>query len=170
MGLKTSRLYQRHSQQYAVRREVDRADIYSNALSPNVQWLVVSSDKCTIHVYSLRVRVVGEDAAIRTPTLLCSNSSSSLDAHISPSTEASPGSSFSFMKGVLPKYFSSEWSFAQFHLPECTQYIAAFGTQNTIATAGTDGSFYRCSFDPVNGGGMVQHEYARFLKTESRPR
>ncbi|XP_049359065.1 autophagy-related protein 18d-like [Solanum verrucosum] len=157
-----------------VRRGVDRADICSIALSPNVQWLVVSSDKGTIHVYSLRVRVVGEDAsadaAVRTPTLLCQNSSASLDALISPSTGANPGSSLSFMKGVLPKYFSSEWSFAQFHLPECTQYIAAFGSQNTIITAGTDGSFHRCSFDPVNGGEMVQQEYVRFLKTESRPR
>ncbi|KAF3630008.1 Autophagy-related protein 18c [Capsicum annuum] len=154
-----------------VRRGVDRADICSIALSPNVQWLVVSSDKGTIHVYSLRVRVVGEDAAadaaVRTPTLLGQTSSASLDALISPSTGANPGSSFSFMKGVLPKYFSSEWSFAQFRLPECTQYIAAFGSQNTIITAGTDG---RCSFDPVNGGQMVQQEYVRFLKTESRPR
>lgn len=86
-----------------MRRGVDKADIYSIALSPNVQWLAVSSDKGTIHVYSLRVRVVGEDAAadsaVRTPTLLCQNSSNSLDALISPSTGANPGSSLSFMKG-----------------------------------------------------------------------
>lgn len=86
-----------------MRRGVDRADICSIALSPNVQWLVVSSDKGTIHVYSLRVRVVGEDAAadaaVRTPTLLGQTSSASLDALISPSTGANPGSSFSFMKG-----------------------------------------------------------------------
>lgn len=30
-------------------------------------------------------------------------------------------------------------------------------------------SFYRCSFDPVHGGEMLQQEYVRFLKTESRP-
>jgi hypothetical protein len=41
--------------------------------------------------------------------------------------------------GVLPKYFSSEWSFAQFHLPEDTQYIAAFASQNTVIIVGMNG-------------------------------
>ncbi|KAL9995807.1 hypothetical protein Hdeb2414_s0767g00944801 [Helianthus debilis subsp. tardiflorus] len=67
---------------------------------------------------------------------------------------------------VLPKYFSSEWSFARFHLPEPTQYMSAFGSQNTVIIVGMNGSFYRCAFDPVNGGEMIQHEYVRFLKTE----
>lgn len=40
--------------------------------------------------------------------------------------------SFSFMRGFLPKYFSSEWSFAQFRVPE-TRTICTFGTEkNTI--------------------------------------
>lgn len=50
--------------------------------------------------------------------------------------------------GVLPKYFSSEWSFAQFHLPEDTQFITAFGSQNTVIIVGLDGryclSLYEC--------------------------
>ncbi|XP_008803019.1 autophagy-related protein 18c [Phoenix dactylifera] len=152
-----------------VRRGADKAEIYSIALSPNVQWLAVSSDKGTVHIFSLRVRVVGEDASNHQtfgqgPGMVHQNSSSSLDALISPNTGANPGSSLSFMKGVLPKYFSSEWSFAQFHLPEATRYIAAFGAHNTVVIVGMDGSFYRCSFDLVNGGEMVQQEYNRFLK------
>ncbi|XP_021296918.1 autophagy-related protein 18c [Herrania umbratica] len=158
-----------------VRRGVDRADIYSIALSPNVQWLAVSSDKGTVHIFNLRVRVFGEDSSsqpssVQGPALFHQNSSTSLDSLISPSTGANPGSSLSFMRGVLPKYFSSEWSFAQFHLPEDTQFIAAFGSQNTVIVVGMDASFYRCSFDPVHGGEMIQQEYVRFLKTDSRPR
>ncbi|WCJ31373.1 WD repeat domain phosphoinositide-interacting protein 3 [Euphorbia peplus] len=152
-----------------VRRGYDRAEIYGITLSRNVQWLAVSSDKGTVHIFSLRVRVAGEDTAsqagpVQVPSLLHQNSSTSLDALISPSTSANPGSSLSFMKGVLPKYFSSEWSFAQFHVPEYTQFIAAFGSQNTVIIVGMDGSFYRCSFDPVHGGEMLQQEYVRFLK------
>ncbi|KAG9140823.1 hypothetical protein Leryth_025225 [Lithospermum erythrorhizon] len=154
-----------------VRRGADKADIYSLALSPNAQWLVVSSDKGTIHVFTLRVRVIGEDAAVGTATNIATamchqNSSSSLDALIAPSTGSNPSSSLYFMKGVLPKYFSSEWSFAQCHLPDCTQYIASFGAQNSILVVGLDGSFYKCSFDLANGGEMVQQDFVRFLKAE----
>lgn len=42
--------------------------------------------------------------------------------------------------GVLPKYFSSEWSVAKFRLPEGLQYFVAFGHQkNTIVIIGMDG-------------------------------
>ncbi|KAI8564412.1 hypothetical protein RHMOL_Rhmol03G0179500 [Rhododendron molle] len=157
-----------------VRRGVDKADIYCIALSPNVQWMAVSSDKGTVHLFSLRVRVVGEDSscssAAQSAAMVCRSSSLSPDALISPSTTANPGSSFSFLKGLLPQYFSSEWSFAQFHLPEYTTFIVAFGSQNTVIIVGMDGSFYRCSFDPVNGGHMLQQEYVRFLKTDNRPK
>ncbi|KAL7166199.1 hypothetical protein ACSBR2_036977 [Camellia fascicularis] len=112
-----------------VRRGVGKADIFSIALSPNVQWLVVSSDKGTVHLFSLRVRVVGEDS---------STCSSVVQIRIS----ANLGSSLSFMKGLLPKNFSSEWSFAQFYLPEYTEFIAAFGSQNTVIIVGMDGSNY----------------------------
>lgn len=41
--------------------------------------------------------------------------------------------------GVLPKYFSSEWSFAQLHLTEVTRYITAFGSHNTVIIVGMNG-------------------------------
>ncbi|PKU77883.1 autophagy-related protein 18d-like [Dendrobium catenatum] len=151
-----------------VRRGADRAEIYSIAFSPNVQWLAISSDKGTVHIFNLRVQVVGEDAPILPsgsgPALRHQNSGTSLDALISQNTGANPSSSLSFMKGVLPKYFNSEWSFAQFRLAEVTRYFAAFGSENTVMIVGMDGSFYRCSFDPVLGGEMTQLEYVRFHK------
>ncbi|KAK1264445.1 Autophagy-related protein 18c [Acorus gramineus] len=169
-----------------VRRGVDRAEIYSIALSPNTQWLAVSSDKGTVHLFSLKVRVVGEDpsnhnSSDQRAAIDHQNSSTSLDSLLSSNMGSNPGSSLSFMRefentvgfsreGVLPKYFSSEWSFAQFHVPEVTRFIAAFGVQNTVVIVGMDGSFYRCSFDPLNGGEMLQLEYIRFLKADNRTR
>ncbi|KAK4801177.1 hypothetical protein SAY86_021664 [Trapa natans] len=157
-----------------VRRGVDRAEISSISLSPNAQWLVVASDKGTIHIFRLRVRVGGVDSSAphisQSLGLQYQNSSNCLDPLFSLNTGANPGSSLSFMRGVLPKYFSSEWSFSQFHLPEVTQFVAAFGSQNSVMIIGMDGSFYRCSFDPVNGGPMVRQEYVRFLKTDNNLR
>jgi len=52
-----------------------------------------------------------------------------------------------FLAGVLPRYFSSEWSFARFRLPENTRCIVAFGSHNSIIVAGLDGRYvamYTC--------------------------
>jgi WD40 repeat protein len=87
-----------------VRRGLDKADIYSIALSPNVQWLAVSSDKGTVHIFSLRVRVAGEDASneqrsLEGPRMDHQNSSSSIDPLIQTNTGSNASSSLSFMKG-----------------------------------------------------------------------
>lgn len=134
-----------------VRRGADRAEIYSLAFSNNLQYLAVSSDKGTIHVFNLKINVglTTNDKPLPAPDPDV--------PHMSPS--------FSFIKGVLPKYFHSEWSVAQFRLHEGEQYIVAFGHEkNTVAVVGMDGSFYRCQFDPVNGGEMQQLECHNFLK------
>eukprot|EP00268_Persea_americana_P067350 TRINITY_DN925_c0_g1_i2.p1 TRINITY_DN925_c0_g1~~TRINITY_DN925_c0_g1_i2.p1 ORF type:complete len:425 (-),score=66.02 TRINITY_DN925_c0_g1_i2:414-1688(-) len=138
-----------------VRRGADRAEIYSLAFSSSAQWLAVSSDKGTVHVFSLKVNSgsPGSD-----------NSRTVSDPNLAlPSTS----SSLSFIRGVLPKYFSSEWSVAQFRLHEGSQYVVAFGHQkNTVVILGMDGSFHRCQFDPVSGGEMTQLEFYNFLKPE----
>ncbi|XP_068337792.1 autophagy-related protein 18a-like [Pyrus communis] len=137
-----------------VRRGADRAEIYSLAFSSTAQWLAVSSDKGTVHVFNLKVNSGSSNENPRSasdPNLAVSSSNSSL----------------SFIRGVLPKYFSSEWSVAQFRLLEGSQYIVAFGHQkNTVVILGMDGSFYRCEFDPVTRGEMTQLEYHNFLKPE----
>lgn len=130
-----------------VRRGADRAEIYSLAFSSTAQWLAVSSDKGTVHVFSLKV-----DSG----SLSTERSHRSSEANLSTPIAVS---SLSFIKGVLPKYFSSEWSVAKFHLHEGSQYIVAFGHEkDTVVILGMDGSFYRCRFDPVTGGEMTQLE------------
>ncbi|KAG0488116.1 hypothetical protein HPP92_006927 [Vanilla planifolia] len=136
-----------------VRRGADRAEIYSLAFSADMHWLAVSSDKGTIHVFSLKLNLglTANDKPRPAPE----------------TNNPSVGSSLSFIKGVLPKYFHSEWSVAQFRLPEGSQYIVAFGHQkNTVVVLGMDGSFYRCEFDPVSGGEMKQLACYNFLRQE----
>lgn len=119
--------------QQELRRGADRAEIYSVAFSPNSQFLACSSDKCTVHVFALSA-----NGPVDTTTLI-PDAAPAANEHLNRtvSTEEDDGtgnskSSFSFMRGILPKYFSSEWSFAQFRVPE-TRTICAFGVEkNTI--------------------------------------
>ncbi|GMN43894.1 hypothetical protein TIFTF001_013074 [Ficus carica] len=114
-----------------LRRGADRAEIYSLAFSSNAQWLAVSSDKGTVHVFTLKVDsgLLANDMSRNAPDSNLAN------------TSAIP--SLSFMKGVLPKYFSSEWSVAQFHLQEGLQHIVAFGHQkNVVVILGMDGRLH----------------------------
>ena len=74
-----------------VRRGADPAKIYSIAFSSN-DILAVTSDKGTVHCFATdEEEKKNEDEASTNQT-----------------------SYFGFMKGVLPTYFSSEWSFATF--------------------------------------------------------
>lgn len=135
-----------------LRRGAERAEIYSLTFSVNAQWLAVSSDKGTVHVFGLT----------------SGYSSRHSKGAVSAPGNANPGSSFSFLRGVLPKYFSSEWSFAQFRLPEEIKSIVAFAPEkHVLYIVGSDGSFYKCTFDPVHGGEMEQQEYVKFLKLKN---
>ncbi|KAL2540514.1 Autophagy-related protein 18a [Abeliophyllum distichum] len=138
-----------------VRRGADRAEIYSLAFSPTAQWLAVSSDKGTVHVFKLKVNL---------GNLESDKSLSPTDQNLAATTSSS---SLSSIKGVLHSYFNSERSVAQFRLPEGARYIVAFGHQkNTVVILGLDGSFYLCKFDPATGGEMTQLDYHNFLEPE----
>jgi hypothetical protein len=85
------------------------------------------------------------------------------------------------MKEILPSYFSSEWSFASFRVPE-SRCIVCFG-QDTSSIIGisfsvrlvheriiflvvcADGTYYKYSFDASKGGECKQEATAKFLKS-----
>ncbi|KVI11147.1 WD40 repeat-containing protein [Cynara cardunculus var. scolymus] len=141
---------------FNVRRGADRADIYSLGFSTTAERLAVSSDRGTVHVFNLKIDSgpLGMERSQSVSEL--NNATSPVVSHLS------------FMKGVLPKYFSSEWSVARVHLNEGLQYVVGFGHQrNTVVILGMDGSFYRCEFDPAGGGEMSVVECHNFLKPEA---
>uniref|UniRef100_A0A8I6XCM4 Uncharacterized protein n=1 Tax=Hordeum vulgare subsp. vulgare TaxID=112509 RepID=A0A8I6XCM4_HORVV len=140
-----------------LRRGTDEADIHCIAFSPGSKWLAVSSDKATVHVFSVNVdspRLTPED----------SDGPGGLQAASAPSSPAvataNKRSSLSFAGGFLPGYFSSEWSSTQIRVPEGTKYLVAFGSQpDTVLILGINGRFYRCRFDPEKGGVVdVRHK------------
>ena len=137
-----------------LRRGADKAEIFSIAFDATSQWLAVSSDKGTVHVFKLKR--AGAAAA-------ADGDGKAAAAAAADEKAADKGGAFSFIKGILPKYFSSEWSFAQFRVPD-VRTIVAFGTEkNSIIVVASDGSFYKALFDPQNGGECVQESYAKFI-------
>jgi len=125
-----------------LRRGADRAEIHSITFSPASDFLAVSSDKGTVHIF-----------AIRRPS-----TSSGTDA--TPPENAK--SSFQRLSSVLPAYFSSEWSLAQYRVPDY-RCIASFGLDpHTVVVVCSNGSYYKARFDPVRGGEMVREEFAQF--------
>ncbi|KAG1462436.1 hypothetical protein G6F56_005517 [Rhizopus delemar] len=147
---------------HELRRGVDRAEIYNIAFNSDSTRLCISSDKGTIHLFNLDPSVVIEHKP-RGPvygqipeTIPKVNHGLTLLGN--------RGSSLSFMKNVLPKYFSSEWSFANAKIMSESKCLISFGGKNTLIAICADGSCYKFSFDPIKGGECIRESFERFLK------
>lgn len=78
------------------------------------------------------------------------------------------------MQGLLPlpSYFQSEWSFAQFRVPEASRAIVGFhdggdaGGGATLFLVTHSGGFYRLRLNTTDGGVMEQELYESFADAE----
>lgn len=129
------------------RRGADRAEIHSLTFSPHGDWLAVCSDKGTVHVFSACRTGSGERP------LLAAGSDHDV---------GNAKHSLSRLSSVLPAYFSSEWSLAQFRVPD-SRCIACFGQEpHSVVIVCASGAYYKARFDPHRGGEMVREEFERF--------
>jgi len=137
-----------------LRRGMDPADIGSIAFSPSSNWVACASDKGTVHVFILK----GDSGGA--PGMSRNASGRAPEGGASSGAAENPKSSFSFLSSVLPKYFDSEWSFAQFQLPPGVRYCS-FGHEDpaspsvSLYVIGMDGLFYKGEFDQRDGGQSV---------------
>eukprot|EP00916_Digyalum_oweni_P015826 GHVL01025981.1.p1 GENE.GHVL01025981.1~~GHVL01025981.1.p1 ORF type:complete len:177 (+),score=19.46 GHVL01025981.1:589-1119(+) len=125
---------------------MDRARIYCIAFSWDSHWLAVTSDKGTVHVYSLEAHETSELAT------------------------SSPTNKKSRFKGIssIVKYFGSEWSFAQYTAP-LGKNICCFSQKhsNQIILICSSGVMIIGSFDPVHGGEIRQEQNWQFAGVPS---
>lgn len=130
------RIYNTDSQELIqeLRRGIDRAEIYCLAFSPTSEWIACSSDKGTVHIYS-----VGGNAA-------------------------NPKSGLRFMKKVLPKYFDSEWSYAQFRVKDARTICSFVNDETSLVVVTADGVYYEINF--ANGGECVPENITNLLELE----
>lgn len=131
-----------------LRRGSDKADIQSICFDKNTYWLACSSDKGTVHVFSLAEQhklVYGEDVAdIKNRT-----------------------SVFGFMKGIIP-YFNSVWSLSKFRIPE-SRSVVAFGPPDKccIIVITYDGKYYLAEFDPKGPGDCIKLAEKQFMDSSN---
>lgn len=187
-----------------LRRGMDRAEIYCIAFNPASTFIACSSDKGTVHIYSLTGAVpksknagssdtnaleTGESArnnSVNPATPGAKDGSSEYDSNkAAANTTMSPagtdtaaasttsnklmaGKGINFLKGILPgslvpKYFESEWSFAQVRGIE-GRSICAFGKDpSRIVVVSADGTFIVSSFE--DGGDCARVSTAKFLRS-----
>jgi len=150
-----------------LRRGTEKAEIYSICFNPSSKFLACSSDRGTIHIFSLATSNDKLNKEIKEQQHLEKEAHSNLHQNNENKEqnnkeedlvkeEISPKNQKSFLSVFkkllpLPKYFSSEWSFAQFRIPDLKS-ICAFSGSNTIIVLSADGVFYQGTFDTKTGG------------------
>jgi WD40 repeat protein len=135
-----------------LRRGKDKAEIHHICFDPYSKLIASTSDKGTIHIWSLstslkKMKDFGDVISVKE-----SIDEESKNAGILPENKQS------IFKG-LPKifsgsYFKSEWSFAQFRLDD-PNTICSFGPNNTIIAISSVGKYYQAQIDMKKGGECV---------------
>ena len=109
-----------------VRRGSDQCEINCIVFHSENKFLACYSDKGTFHLFKLNY----------------TNDTSSIK------NKKSIFSKFTGMVGIKYDYLSSEWSFAQFLVPESSKTaICAFGPANTVIIVTEEGIYYQVEYD-----------------------
>ncbi|KAF3939720.1 hypothetical protein ABW19_dt0207613 [Dactylella cylindrospora] len=106
-----------------LRRGIDKALIYSMAFSPSSKRIAVTSDKCTLHVFD----VLPTQSEGQRPGSRQSNSGQD-----TTHTETNKRFSLLGQLPLLPKYFRSEWSFAQARVEGAGRNTVGWVNEDTI--------------------------------------
>jgi len=138
-----------------VRRGKEVAEIHSICFSQSDLYLACSSDRGTIHIFSLDK--VHEKL----------NKDKKEDGN---KEDISVKNTTSFFSSILPmNYFKSEWSFAQFRLTD-KKPVCIFNASNNLMILTYDCKLIEVSFDKKNGGECkIERENVFKVTTSTSP-
>lgn len=130
-----------------LRRGREKADIYSICFDLKSQWLACTSDRNTIHIFTVNVKFDAQNPIKLSPE----EEVKAVDEELDEKKEGTDRpenkkSKLNFLKGVLPKYFDSEWSYARFKVPndDSSQFqTCAFSQDSThLVVVNSEGVYY----------------------------
>ena len=134
-----------------LRRGSDQIKIVDLRFSEDAKYLLCSSIKGTIHIFSTSLDI--ED-----------------DTKNNTTSNVGIGYGIGMLSDYLPKYFSSEWSFSQFYLNDDNGPIVTYSlfTNNKLEliSIGSNGCYYTLTFDEK--GGNISNTY-KFVSDEDDP-
>lgn len=147
-----------------LRRGMDSAEIMCLNFDPVSKFIGCTSDKGTIHVFSIRHDVsLAAMTHMQLEELQTAQNQVPSNAgavqNLQPITplyyppegvSKNPKSLFSFMKVLFPRYFSSEWSFAQFRVQDMHSLCAI--RDKYVIGISKDGNYYVAEIDMDLGG------------------
>ena len=103
-----------------LRRGAEKAEIYSICFDMQSKWLACSSDRSTIHIFSVKQKhdhEAGIKLSDEEETKVVHEEGDNEEKKIEIDRPANKKSKLNFISGILPKYFDSEWSFGRFKVP-----------------------------------------------------
>jgi len=134
-----------------LRRGKEKAEIYSICFHSTSKFVASSSDRGTIHIWSLKntIKKLNETGDLNISTVTTDEKDSVREKESFTQTDI-PKNQTSFLSGLPSilggKYFKSEWSFAQLRIEE-NKSICTFGPNNSIIVVTSNGKYYQASFD-----------------------
>jgi len=134
-----------------VRRGAQAAQISSLSFNPTSTLLSCSSIRGTVHIFS-----ISEDDAVRQTPDGGPPESAPKGGEEGPSSHTSNSRSSLAVLGGMVHYFSSQWSFAKFRVPETDALtVSCFsGEANQVMVLTSTGHIHTCSFDPDGAPGQ----------------
>ena len=126
-----------------VRRGKDKADIKYICFEPSYKFIAASSNKGTIHIWSLY-------------DLKNTQKDNGEESNMIENKKSGLKWLPQFLGG---EFFNSEWSFAQVRISD-NRSICCFGPNNTIIVVSTEGKYYKAQIDMEKGGDckIIQEE------------
>ena len=153
-----------------LRRGSNHVTIVNIAFNKDSTLLLCSSNKGTIHIFSLsdinNTPLVHTDETIKTLVEDISSNEQSLseDTNMYTTIQNKKMYGAHYLKSFLPSYFNSEWSFIQIYLNHSITYSIFSKQTNNIITIASNGCFYSIDFLYDNKSKQSSYKIVSTLK------